>query len=134
MKKIALVMESWGRYFTYAWTSGMLSRIKELKADICLYIFNASANWSSDYDAQIDKIAAEYKVSYINFDTCNDAIGLDYSTDTPDGGSHLNTSGAEKFSVYLADFIKDNYKVSDRRGDASYTRNWESIRERYRGD
>ena len=48
MKKIAVVMESWVRYFTYAWPSGMLQKIREDNADINLYIFNCSANWSSD--------------------------------------------------------------------------------------
>ncbi len=48
MKKVAVVMESWMRYFTYAWPSGMLDRIKETDEDVSLYIFNSSANWSSD--------------------------------------------------------------------------------------
>ncbi len=42
MKKIAIIMESWNRYFTYAWPSGMLNRINELGEDINLYIFNCS--------------------------------------------------------------------------------------------
>ncbi|MCR5234001.1 MAG: SGNH/GDSL hydrolase family protein [Lachnospiraceae bacterium] len=90
-----------------------------------------SSNWSRDYDRQIADIAEEYGVSYINFDELNDEIGLDYSTDTPDGGSHLNTSGAEKFSRYLADYIMDNYSVSDRRDDEAFARNMESVRKRY---
>ena len=48
MKKVALVMESWGRYITNAWISGILSKIKEADADINLYVFNAYANWSTD--------------------------------------------------------------------------------------
>ena len=74
-----------------------------------------SQNWSDDYDRQIDDIAKEYDISYINFDKYNDEIGLDYSTDTPDAGSHLNKYGAEKFSAYLGKYIRDNYIVSDKR-------------------
>ncbi len=74
-----------------------------------------SPNWSDDYDRRIDEIAKEYDLSYINFDKYNDDIGLDYSTDTPDGGSHLNTSGAAKFSSYLGKYIRRNYTVSDHR-------------------
>lgn len=48
MRKIAVVMESWVRYFTYAWPSGMRQKIQETDADINLYIFNCSANWSSN--------------------------------------------------------------------------------------
>ena len=76
-----------------------------------------SSNWSSDYDRQIEEIAAEYGVSYVNFDAYNDDIGLDYSTDTPDEGSHLNTRGAVKFSDYLARYLRRNYNVSNRAGD-----------------
>lgn len=48
MKKVALVMESWMRYFTYAWPSGILQKIRESDLDANLYIFNSSANWSDD--------------------------------------------------------------------------------------
>lgn len=74
-----------------------------------------SPNWSRDYDEQISNIAKEYGLSYINFDDKNDEMGLDYSTDTPDGGSHLNASGAVKYSRYLGEYIRENYIVSDRR-------------------
>ena len=48
MKKVAVVMESWMKCFTYAWPSGMFKKIKETDADVNLYIFNSSANWSGD--------------------------------------------------------------------------------------
>ncbi len=48
MKKVAVIMESWKNYFTYAWPSGMFKKIKEAEADVNLYIFNSSANWSTD--------------------------------------------------------------------------------------
>ncbi|MDE6700397.1 MAG: GGDEF domain-containing protein [Acetatifactor sp.] len=48
MKKVALIMESWMRYFTYAWPSGILQKVKESNLDVNLYIFNSSANWSDD--------------------------------------------------------------------------------------
>ena len=74
--------------------------------------------------AQIDGIAQKYGISYINFYKYNDAIGLDYSKDTPDAGSHLNDSGAAKFSGYLADLIKKEYDVSDRRNESAYVDYW----------
>lgn len=86
-----------------------------------------SSNWSRDYDEQINDIAKEYGISYINFDDLNDEIGLDYSLDTPDAGSHLNSSGAKKFSEFLAGYIKDNYSVSDRSKDSRFINVWEHI-------
>ena len=48
MKKIALIMESWKRYFTYAWPAGILQRIRETNEDVNLYIFNSSDGWTKD--------------------------------------------------------------------------------------
>lgn len=79
-----------------------------------------SSNWSRDYDDQLNEVAKEYGISYINFDDRSDEIGLDYTTDTPDEGSHLNSSGAAKFSKYLSGYLKDNFSISDRSSDAKY--------------
>ena len=48
MKKIALFMDEWKRCFTYAWPSGILQRIRETNAEVSLYIFSSSGNWSLD--------------------------------------------------------------------------------------
>ena len=86
-----------------------------------------SSNWSEGYDEQISEIANEYNISYINFDLLNDEIGLDYSKDTPDEGSHLNSDGAVKFSYYLGGYIKDRFNITDRKNDKKYAANWNRI-------
>ncbi len=53
MKKIALIMESWKRYFTFAWPAGILQRIHETNEDVNLYIFNSSDGWTRDDDYKI---------------------------------------------------------------------------------
>ena len=40
MKKVALFMDGWKRYFTYAWPLGFMQKIKDAQADVNLYIFN----------------------------------------------------------------------------------------------
>ena len=95
--------------------------------DIGVFLFKMPAhsqNWNENFDRQITEIADKYGVTYVNFDSCSDDIGLDYSLDTPDSGSHLNTSGAEKFSEYLAKYLKGNYEISDRSSDGKYVRFW----------
>ncbi len=84
-----------------------------------------SDNWSYDYDDQIRSIANENGLDYINFDDRSDEIGLDYLSDSPDEGSHLNTIGAEKFSIYLADHIKASYEVPSHAEDPEYVSVWE---------
>ena len=48
MKKIALLMDGWKRYLTFAWPAGILQRIHETKEEAALYIFSSSGNWSRD--------------------------------------------------------------------------------------
>lgn len=48
MKKVALFMDGWKRYFTYAWPLGFMQKIKEARADVNLYIFNSNGNWNRD--------------------------------------------------------------------------------------
>lgn len=109
-----------------------LKKIIELcqSNDIDVFVFKMpshSANWNEDFDRQIDGIVKEYNVNYVNFDNFNAEIGLDYSTDTCDKGAHLNSSGAEKFSAYLAGYLKDNYKLYDGRNDSKYIKYWNKI-------
>ncbi|MCI9083414.1 MAG: GGDEF domain-containing protein [Lachnospiraceae bacterium] len=48
MRKIALLMDGWKRYFTFAWPAGLLERFHETDEKVNLYIFNSSGNWSRD--------------------------------------------------------------------------------------
>lgn len=115
-------------------TMDYLDRIIRLcrENDVQIMLFKTPAfsdNWSHDLDRQIDEKAGQYGLKYINFDELNDNIGLDYSTDTPDKGAHLNYKGAAKFSEYLGRYIRQNYDVSDRRSDDKYVKKWNKITE-----
>lgn len=70
------------------------------------------------YNKTVD-IAEEYGVSCIDFNYYYDEIGMDFSTDMADPG-HLNYKGNVKFSRYLADYIKSNYDIPDRRGEKGF--------------
>ncbi len=93
-----------------------------------------SDNWSSDYDRQIGKIASEYEITYINFDSCSAGIGLDYRKHSPDEGSHLNTPGAELFTSYLGNYIDSAYDVPSHAQEKDYQEVWEAKVLRYRTD
>jgi hypothetical protein len=65
-------------------------------------------------------IADEYGVPYIDFNKLYDEVGLDFSTDFAEI-LHLNRSGNAKFTSYLGEYLKANYDLPDRRGDARYS-------------
>ncbi len=50
MKRIALLMDGWKRFFTYAWPAGILQRLRETGEEANLYIFHSSGEWSCDRD------------------------------------------------------------------------------------
>lgn len=64
-------------------------------------------------------IASEYNVNFINCNLSLSEIGIDYTTDAADG-NHLNYKGNQKFTRYIGALLKDNYVISDHRGDTNY--------------
>ncbi len=48
MKKIALLTDGWRKYIVYAWTEGMMRKIKNEHLEIALFQFNCFGNWSRD--------------------------------------------------------------------------------------
>ena len=66
-----------------------------------------------------EKIAAEYGVTFVDFNEHRDEIGLDSSLDYAEM-SHLSATGTEKFSSYLADFLSEHYVLENHYGDERY--------------
>lgn len=64
-------------------------------------------------------IASEYNVNFINCNLFLSEIGISYSTDIADS-HHLNYKGNQKFTHYIGALLKDNYVISDHRGDNNY--------------
>lgn len=95
MKKIALVMDGWKRFFTYAWPSGILQRIKETGEEVNLYIFNSSGDWSMDEDYNI----GEYNIYNLPDFKDFDGIIMD-----------LNNIRKEEIGLKVIDAVKKSGK------------------------
>ena len=80
--------------------------------------------WYNEWEEQIVSWANEKGVDYYNFIPLDEEIGLDWSTDTYDGGVHLNVYGAEKLTSYFGNILVEKYGLSDRRGDAELDAIW----------
>lgn len=81
--------------------------------------------WYPEWEDQMVKYAKENDITYINFLNLAEEMGIDYNTDTYDGGLHLNLSGAEKFSVYLGKLLSEKYQLTNHLADTSYQEIWE---------
>lgn len=61
--------------------------------------------WYPEWDEQIRDYAGAHGLAYYNFLERGDQTAIDYTTDTYDGGQHLNDDGAEKLTSCFADLL-----------------------------
>lgn len=81
--------------------------------------------WYPQWEEQVEAYAAEKGLPYINFLELQEETGIDYTTDTYDGGLHMNLSGAEKLSRWLGEWLMENTTLTDRRGEEDLSARWE---------
>lgn len=87
--------------------------------------------WYEEYDAQIRYYANQHGLIFYNFLDYVEEIGIDYSTDTYDGGLHMNLNGATKLSQYFAQILAENHGVEDHRDDPKIAAEYDIKLKRY---
>jgi hypothetical protein len=80
-------------------------------------------HWYPEWDEQLFAYADEHGLLYINALGAIDEIGIDFSTDTYNGGLHLNLQGAEKFALFLGEILHGR-GLRDLRSDAAVSKVW----------
>lgn len=108
-----------------------LERMRQLceKNGIRLVLVKAPTNnwkyyWYDQWDAQIVEYAQKSGVDYYNLIPKDKEIGIDWQTDTYDGGIHLNVYGAEKLTSYFGKLLSEQYGVPDRRQETELSERW----------
>jgi len=81
--------------------------------------------WYEEYDTQINAYADKHGLEYVNFIPLADEIGIDWQTDTYDGGMHINVYGAEKLTDYFGRMLSEDFGIEDRRADAELAEAWD---------
>lgn len=81
--------------------------------------------WNTQYDQLLTNIAIESGISYINYDFRQGEMQLDYYHDSNDGGGHLNTYGAEKFTHVLGSDIENIFGYESHFDDPAYKAVWD---------
>ena len=67
--------------------------------------------WQSEWDGQIEGLAAQKGVKYYNLIEYADEIGIDMTSDSYDGGLHLNLFGAEKTTLYFGEILVTEHNI-----------------------
>lgn len=81
--------------------------------------------WYEQWDQQIRAYAGVHELLYVNLLEKQEEIGLDFTTDTYDGGLHLNLAGAEKLSRYFGAILREQCGLESRRGEEMLEKAWE---------
>lgn len=61
---------------------------------------------------------------------CNENIDIDYSNDFYNPG-HLNVYGATKFTLWMSEYLEDNYKLNNHKNDNKY-KSWDKEYKKYK--
>lgn len=110
MKKIALVMDGWKHFFTYAWPAGILQRIRETGEDVNLYIFNSSGDWSRDEDYNIGEYNIYKLPDFKDFDgVILDLNNISHEQVAVDVMAAVKAAG--KPAISIANAVEDFYYV-----------------------
>lgn len=67
----------------------------------------------------VRRVVNEYGFSFLNSNDFYDDMKIDFSHDFYNR-DHVNYYGAEKYTVFLSKYIKDNYNIPDRRSESSF--------------
>lgn len=86
--------------------------------------------WSHAKYLKMQEWTKDNDIDYLDFNVMLDEVGINFQTDTPDGGMHLNISGAIKLSNYLGKYLSENYDLADHRFDKKYA-SWDESLEKY---
>lgn len=80
--------------------------------------------WYDEWEQQVRDYADKYGLLYVNYLELADEIGIDYSTDTYDGGLHMNLSGAEKLSRHLGSVLASKCNLKSRADEKELSEAW----------
>ena len=99
----------------------MVDYCKQIGAKPILVSTPSTVNWNAARHNGIQQFAKETGVEYIDLNTGQSKIDIDWNADTRDGGDHLNHSGATKVSAWIGKHLAETYKLPDHRSDKNYS-------------
>lgn len=96
-----------------------LAKENDIPIVVVISPYAGLGQWDQQIFNTASDIAGEYGVDCLNCNLLLDEIGIDWKTDAADVG-HLNYRGSQKYSNYIGNWLKENFIISDRRGDDRY--------------
>ncbi len=120
------------KLFVRFWMDRILNLCRENDIDVLLLGIPAPLNWSYERHNEVNEYALGKGVPYVDLNLMAKDLGMNWETDTMDGGDHLNINGAKKVTAYLGAYLKRNYALTDFRENRMYqywNRDWKKYME-----
>ncbi|MGN0366669.1 MAG: hypothetical protein ACI4E5_12125 [Suilimivivens sp.] len=93
---------------------------------IQLILYNVPMiDFNTNLHNQIQELANEYGLEYLDLCMLENEVGIDYDTDAVDT-HHLNLWGSYKTSVYFGQYLQEKYAFEDKRGNTEYA-DWDAV-------
>ena len=77
-----------------------------------------AATWNTPRHNAVQALADSLEVPYLDGNLMD--LGIDWDTDSYDGGDHLNYYGAAKVTGWLGTYLRENASLTDCREDPDY--------------
>ncbi len=90
----------------------------------------STVNWSYQRHNAVAALADEIGCEYIDLNIGENAVDIDWSHDTRDGGDHMNYYGAKKTSKQMAKYLLSTGLLTDRRNSSAFA-SWNEAFTRY---
>lgn len=81
---------------------------------LVLYSAPSPKNYTPDKISQLESLANQMHLAYINLNEEQAVMNINWSTDTRDAGDHLNANGGVKTTAFLGKYLKENFNLPDR--------------------
>ena len=91
---------------------------REQNAQLILFSVPSPTNWTVRRHNTVGDTAQELGVPYLDGNLVD--LGIDWDTDSYDGGDHLNYYGAAKVTGWLGTYLGENASLTDCREDPDY--------------
>lgn len=93
---------------------------------VCPYYINKQDQMQFNY---MQMIVEEYGYDFINTNDFYEEMDLDFEKDFYNI-NHVNLFGAEKYTRFLAEYLKSNYSLEDHRGEEGFAE-WDALYEKF---
>ncbi|MGM9538312.1 MAG: hypothetical protein ACI3VN_08275 [Candidatus Onthomonas sp.] len=87
----------------------------------------STENWNMEKHNAVADLADACQVPFLDLGLIEDQVGIDWETDSQDGGDHMNYRGAVKVTTYLGEYLTGHYDLPDHREDEAYQQWWDIL-------